>query len=172
MSREALDAQYAKVDYFAQLYSAFREHIVSHCVNVTEVNVDELRDFDYIFLCVDKGDVRRLIYDRLADSKVVIIDTGIDVIRTEDNQLIGTARVTMSLPGQRDYVFERISMADGNREALYKAAVQITELNEINAQLAVLRWKRHCGFYYESARELNATLTTASNKVVNSEQLP
>lgn len=103
---------------------------------------------------------------------MVIIDTGIDVFRTEDKQLIVTARVTMSLPGQRDHVFGRISMADGNREALYKAAVQIAELNAINAQLAVLRWKRHCGFYYDSARELNATLTTASNKVVNSEQLP
>lgn len=172
VSREALDAQHSKVDYFGQLYLAFRKHIVPHCINVTEVNVDELRDCDYVFLCVDKGDVRRLIYDRLADSKVVIIDTGIDVIRTEDNQLIGTARVTMSLPGKRDHVFDRISMADGNREALYKAAVQIAELNAINAQLAVLRWKRHCGFYYDSARELNATLTTASNKVVNSEQLP
>lgn len=168
--RAVLDEGRSKVDHYAQSYGVFRRGIVGHPEKVSEKNVDELRSFDYVFVCVDKGDVRKLIYDRLADSGVTLIDTGMDVQMTDDGLLWGSMRVTTSEPGHREHVYSRVSMSDFKRDNIYASNIQLVEMNAMNAMLAVMRWKRHCGFYYDRSEELNATFNTATNKSQNSEQ--
>ena len=119
---------------------------------------------------MDKGDVRKLIYERLEDSAVTMIDTGMDVQMTEDGLLWGVMRVTTSEPGKRDHVASRVSMSDLKRDNLYASNIQLVEMNAMNAMLAVMRWKRHCGFFYDRSAEMNASFNTANNKNINSEQ--
>jgi hypothetical protein len=170
ISRAILDERLSKVDYYSQRYSELRRGIVAHNEKVTASNIDELRAFDYVFVCVDKGDVRKLIYERLEDSGVTMIDTGMDVQMTEDGLLWGVMRVTTSEPGKRDHVASRVSMSDLKRDNLYASNIQLVEMNAMNAMLAVMRWKRHCGFFYDRSAELNASFNTANNKNINSEQ--
>lgn len=170
-SREALEQRLTKVQRYQDLYSAMRKGVVAHEVRISEVNVDELRQFDYVFVCVDKGDVRRLIYDRLADSSAIFIDTGMDV-RVTDNRdaLWGTMRVTSSEPESREHVFSHVPMAQGEEEDLYASNIQVIELNALNAMLAIIKWKKLSGFYMDDSKELSASFNTASNRIYNVER--
>ena len=167
--RETLDRHMSKVDFYQETYSAMHKGVVAHNQKVSESNVDDLRGFDYIFVCVDKGPVRRLIYDRLGDSNVCLIDTGMDVQATDEGSLWGSLRVTASTPDSRDHVFSRVPMGDGQKENLYASNVQVVELNGLNAMLAVIKFKQLCGFYHEDGGGLNASFNTATNKITNSE---
>ena len=168
VSRETLDRHMSKVGFFHETYSAMHKGIVPHCEKVTEANVDVLRSFDYVFVCVDNGPVRRLIYDRVADSRVSLIDTGMDVQATDSGSLWGSLRVTASIPLAREHVFSRVPMGDTQKDNLYATNVQVAELNALNAMLAVIKWKRLCGFYFDDGIELNASFNTATNKITNS----
>lgn len=66
---------------------------------------------------------------------------------TDDGLLWGLMRVTTSEPSHRDHVSSRVSMSDFKRDNLYASNIQLVEMNAMNAMLAVMRWKRHCGFY-------------------------
>ncbi|MBK3468183.1 ThiF family adenylyltransferase [Pseudomonas sp. MF6776] len=168
-SRAKLDRHLSKVDFYQESYSVMHKGIVAHNQKVTESNVDDLRGFDYIFVCVDKGLVRRLIYDRLGDSNARLIDTGMDVQATDEGSLWGSLRVTTSTPASREHVFSRIPMGDAQKENLYVSNVQVVELNALNAMLAVIKFKQLCGFYHEDGGGLNASFNTATNKITNSE---
>ncbi|WP_318024221.1 ThiF family adenylyltransferase [Dyella japonica] len=57
---ETLQATPTKVGYLAGVYQAMRRHIVPHAEMITADNAHLLRDFDYVFACVDRADARRL----------------------------------------------------------------------------------------------------------------
>lgn len=170
-SIELLEMQLSKVQLYQERYAAMHKGVVAHEVRISEANVDELRQFDYLFLCVDKGDVRRLVFDRLADSSVVLIDTGMDVQMTDGRDALwGTARVTCSTPQSRDHAFSHAPMSLDDEQGLYASNIQIVELNMLNATLAIFKWKKHCGFYMDDSKELSCTFNTASNRVYNAEE--
>ena len=48
---------------------------------ITAANVDALKGFDHVFLCVDKGSVRRLIVDALRGTSTQVFDVGMGIVR-------------------------------------------------------------------------------------------
>lgn len=169
-SRELLDEQLSKVEYFRRIYSRLRRNVIPHAVYVTDQNVHELTGFDFVFVCVDKGAARRVILGALQTSNVAFIDVGMDVqITDQPPALWGTCRVTTSTPEKRAHVASRVSMSDRDADDLYAANIQVAELNALNAVLAVLRWKRLFGYYFDDSGDYDCTFTTSLNKLVNSE---
>ena len=161
-----------KVDYYAQRYGAMRRGIVPHAYHVTSANVHELHEFDFVFVCVDGGDARRLIIDSLVQAQRQFIDVGMHVQRAEDpQQLLGTCRVTAGVPGHYDHMARRVPMADVDNNNLYGENIQVGELNAINALLAFLKWKKLVGFWADERGELNSTFSTSFNKVTSSEEV-
>ncbi len=53
----------------------------------------------------------------------------------------------------------------------YSRNIQIADLNALNAALAVIKWKKFCGFYRDLACERFTTYAIDGNKLIN-EDIP
>lgn len=168
-SRATLERQQTKVDYFQTLYSSMRRHIVAHPKMINEENVNELTQYDYVFLCVDKGSVRQLIANSLDQSTTTYLDAGMGINILEEGQsLWGACRVTTSTSTDRTSPRPRIPSVDRDDE-LYNSNIQVAELNCMNALLAIFKWKRLSGFYVNDRNDFNQSFSIGLNKLTNEE---
>jgi hypothetical protein len=166
-SLEDLKAGMKKVNYYEQVYSVMRRGIQAHQVNVTEENVDEILDADFVFLAMDTGPDKKAIIEALTTRGVPFIDTGIGVSK-DTNGISGSIRITTSVPGRTDHI-ERdglISYFVGD-DAEYDTNLQVVELNSIAANLAVMRYKKHLGFYADTEHELHTVYEIGTNELFN-----
>ena len=164
-----LERKLSKVHYLAEKYGVMRTNIVAHDVMITEANVAELANYDFIFICVDKGTVRKLIIDALEQQATCFIDVGMGVNMTDDGEhLWGTCRVTTSYPETRTLAATSIPKVDRDEE-LYGSNIQIADLNCLNATLAVIKWKRWSGFYFDDRSEHESTFNLSLNQLSNKE---
>lgn len=154
-----------KVDYFARVYSEFRRAIVPHPVRVDESNLGELHSMSFVFVAMDTGPTKKLILDELRSREIPFVDCGVGVTRV-DSSLRGTVRTTTGLPGRYDHIDERVSYQDVADDE-YNLNMQTADLNMLNAVMAVLKWKKHQGYYIDSRDELNSTYAVASNSLHN-----
>ncbi|MDA8382785.1 MAG: ThiF family adenylyltransferase [Betaproteobacteria bacterium] len=165
-SLDTLRGKPTKVAYLTQLYEAMRRGIHPHPEFMTAANVEQLRGFDFVFLCIDGGTVKADIIAALDAFGITFIDVGLGVTRG-DNGLSGLLRVTTSTPTTREQARRRIPLGeDDGQDNEYKTNVQIAELNALNATLAVIRWKKLAGFYRDSGREHNTSYAIAPNALV------
>jgi hypothetical protein len=159
----------SKVAYFSRIYARLHRGIIPHNVPVTSDNIDTLRSFDFVFVCVDKGSARKVIARGLHQLGVPFIDTGIGV-GLEADQLDGCSRVSF-VPANTDWtIIERsLPFGEDNEEDndIYNRGIQIADLNALNATLAVLRWKRSVGFYRDMRGESNSAYMVEGNMLSN-----
>ena len=171
-SIEDLTKKLPKVEYYLQIYDAMRKGIVPHADYITEDNIQQLAGFSFIFLCVDKGPVRKLISDFLREHKIPFIDVGMDLMMgPETENLIGTCRVTMSTPDKSDHFQKHVPMADDLEENLYSKNIQVADMNALNATLAVIKWKQFCGFYQDLYQVHHTTYSINSQSLTRDEMV-
>ena len=164
-----LKAKPNKVDYYKNRYSPMRRQVVAHAIYVDGSNVDELCEMDFVFIAVDDGAARRIIVDTLQAAGVRFADVGIGIYSADD-MLGGQVRVTTSTPRKRDHVREhdRIPFAAADDPANeYRSNVQIADLNMLNAALAVIKWKKLCGFYVDLDDEHHSVYEIDGNFIHN-----
>jgi tRNA A37 threonylcarbamoyladenosine dehydratase len=153
-----------KVQYYCEIYGRMHKGIIAHDLFLNASNVEYLRGLSFVFLCLDKNEVKRPIVDYLELSGIPFIDVGMDVIALDDMQvLIGDIRVTTSTPEKRDHLKQRVSFADGAGGGEYERNIQIAELNALNAALAVVKWKKLMGFYQDLETEHHSTYSLNVN---------
>lgn len=156
-----------KVEYFARTYGRMHKHIISHETRLTTETVCQLNGMSFVFICVDRGDARRVVVDELERRNIPFIDCGMGIERTDD-KLRGIARVTTSANGNREHLRKgRASFAENDIEDEYSQNIQIAEMNALNAALAVIRWKKFYGFYDDLEREYHCTYTIDGNHMTN-----
>ncbi|MCB1599567.1 MAG: ThiF family adenylyltransferase [Xanthomonadales bacterium] len=157
-----LTARPKKVTYFGNLYGRMRRNIVEHPVNVDPSNIDELKELDFVFLCVDNGAARKLIVEALLEAKVAFVDGGMGVHQV-GHQLMGIVRVTTHTPVRPPGfdIRKLMDLSDATKADAYDTNIQIADLNALNAIMMVLRWKKWSGFYVDDEREHHSTYTTA-----------
>jgi hypothetical protein len=156
-----------KVDYYKAIYSRMHRNIVTHAVNIDASNLHLLDGATFVFICIDGGEAKRLIVERLEALGVPFIDVGMG-LELVDGSLGGILRVTASTPEKRDHVHKgRISFAGRGEDDLYASNIQVADLNCLNATLAVVKWKKIRGFYRDLEREHHCTYTTDSNMLLN-----
>lgn len=164
---EDLRAGKRKVEYYQQVYSRMRRGLEVHPMHVTSANVGELLDADFVFLSMDTGPDKKIIVETLADAGVPFIDTGVGIGKDAAG-INGHLRITVSLPGHVEHI-ERdglISFFVGD-DAEYDTNLQVAELNSLTAALAVLRYKKHLGFYADTENELHTVYAVDSNELYN-----
>lgn len=166
-SGDELEAAMMKTDYYKAIYSKMHRGIVSHPYYVDPSNIDELRDADFVFICIDDGLARCFIIEKLEEFGVSFIDVGMGLVLCED-ALCGIVRVTTSTPAMRNHVRSRVSLSteeDDKNE--YDKNIQVADLNALNAALAVMKWKKLWGFYVDLEKEHHSSYTIDGNTIDN-----
>lgn len=166
---EQLQLAPKKVDYFHGIYSRMRRGIVPHAVKLTPENLHLLDGITFAFLSMDGGDGKRHVVEKLERLNVPFIDVGMGLELT-DGSLGGILRVTASTPEQRELFRKRVSFGEPTRDDIYRSNIQVADLNALNANLAVIKWKKLRGFYRDFERELHCTYTTDGNMLLNTQQ--
>jgi tRNA A37 threonylcarbamoyladenosine dehydratase len=154
-----------KVAYHQMKYSEMHNGIHAHPIWITEENAHILKDFHFVFICVDKNKARGIIIEALQRFEVPFIDTGIDVQRVSD-QLDAAIRVTMGSSEKNDHLADRIGTGE-REENEYHSNIQISEINSLCASLAVMKWKRSIGYYLDLKHEHNTLWFSSTNKIIN-----
>jgi len=148
-SIDALRERCTKVSYLQNKYSRMHTRIFPHACRVTAST--DFSDIDFVFVCVDNGEMRKTIAEALLAARTPFIDTGMGIQWTEGGGLCGICRVTTVTPEKNDHL-SSMPMGGGQDNA-YSLNIQIAELNSLNAALAVIRWKKLCGFYQDIENE-------------------
>jgi hypothetical protein len=100
-SIEDITAKMPKVEYFAAIYARMRKGIHPHPSYLDDENLSELDNFDFVFLCVDKGGVRRMLGEYLIARGIPFVDTGMELtMLPEANAILGTCRATLCTAGK------------------------------------------------------------------------
>lgn len=167
-SREDLEKGMYKVEYFKSIYSRMHRGVVAHPTFVERAEVELLKQMDFVFICMDSGPAKRTIIEGLHEADKPFIDVGMG-IELADDVLTGMARVTTSAPGHRNHVWDCVSCAENAADNMYARNIQIAELNALNAALAVIQWKKLCGFYFDPQPTFNSTYVISSSKLLQDE---
>ncbi len=140
----------SKTEVYRARYDNFR-----HGLSFENKMIDSTcgKDFDgvtFAFVCVDKGSSRAGVFDLLISKGIPFIDVGMGLKRRDD-KLNGMLRMTYypTKHGQNLREKKLAEENDGGND-LYRTAIQISELNALNACLAIIKFKQIRGFYTES----------------------
>ena len=170
-SLEQLRGRPMKVDYYKSIYDNMRKGIVAHPVNIDGSSAHLLDGITSAFICVDFGDSRKCVVENLEILGVPFVDVGMG-LELINGSLGGILRVTASTPSMRDHVRNgRAPLAGNEEENIYSSNIQVADLNSLNAALAVVKWKKICGFYRDAEREHHMSYTTDGNQLESCELL-
>lgn len=133
-----------KAEYFVQEYQRMHRGVTAHPVALTTDNLHLLEGATFVFLAAADAETRPEIMRWLQDRGVPFIDVGMS-FREGEGGVTGMAKVSAYMPGDDIAVPTAPALPPGEDD--YSSNVQIAELNSLNATLAVIRWKRHLGFY-------------------------
>jgi molybdopterin/thiamine biosynthesis adenylyltransferase len=164
-SVEDLAANLSKVDYYRRIYSKMHKGIHVHEYYITSSNIHELDGMTYVFICVDRNRIRKMLADHLVNVAIPFSDVGLGV-NVIDNKLTGAVRVTSANKNKSDHLSLRIYPEDSDNND-YSTNIQIAELNALNAVFAVLKWKKYIGFYIDQEREHHSSYSIGVSKIFN-----
>lgn len=167
-SIQALEERHLKVQYLAALYSNMRRGIVPHECFIDDSNVNQLREMNFVFLCLDNGGQKRPIVESLVEWGIPFVDAGMGV-ELVGGSLHGILRATTGTVQKHDHLPLRIAFADGGNDD-YARNIQVADLNALNAALAVIKWKKLFGFYGDLDREHHSTFTIDGNMLLNEDK--
>lgn len=166
-SVELLGRRLKKVQHYKETYSNVYKNIMVYDDFVTEENLSLLNELTCVFICVDRGRIKKAIIEYLLQRDIMFIDVGMGINKVDDT-LIGTIRVTSATKTKSDHLERRIPFSD-DKDDEYNTNIQIAELNALNASLAVIKWKKFCGFYNDLENEHHTTYSINVSQLLNDE---
>jgi hypothetical protein len=126
----------------------------------------DLEGVTFAFVCVDKGSSRAGIFDLLISRGIPFIDVGMGLNRKR-GPINGQLRTTYySAEHSQTVRDKRLVPLTDNPDDVYKTNIQISELNALNACLAVIRFKQLRGFYFEEIPYYNLLFEVGALKIV------
>jgi len=168
-SIEQINENIKKVHYLEGIYSKMRKGIKAYPFNITKETISTflLLNLDFVFIAVDKCEIKEWLFKSLEDNNINFIDVGIGIDK-EGSSLNGIVRTTSSQNGFRNHIYEneRVSFLDDQDDA-YMQNIQISELNSLNACMAVIKWKKMIGYYHDLENENHSTYTIDVNMLLS-----
>jgi Domain of unknown function (DUF6791)/ThiF family len=132
-----------KVDALAGHYREWHAGVEPMPERIIAENIDRLSEFDFVFVSVDEGPARLFIVDWLTMRGVPFVDCGMGLERSVVG-LSGFLRITgTDRKAFDDNVHTARLPTENAKDGEYRRRAQITELNALNAALAVIRFKQH-----------------------------
>jgi molybdopterin/thiamine biosynthesis adenylyltransferase len=160
-----------KVDVYRARYENFRHGLQMEREFIDSSSSELFEGVTFAFVCVDKGTSRAGIFDVLISKGIPFIDVGMGLNRKR-GALNGQMRTTYysTEHGKTIREMELAELSD-DPDDLYRANIQISELNALNACLAVIRFKQLRGFYFEEIPYYNLLLEVGDLKIVGESEL-
>lgn len=169
-SADTLQEKLPKAVHFERIYDAMRTGIISHSYFLTDHNVMDLAGFDFVFICVDKGAVRKLVSSFLQEQCIPFIDVGMELFMVpEDSSVFGTCRATLSTSEKSEHFDSRAPLGADNGNDLYRSNIQVADMNALNASIAVIKWKQYCGFYQDIYKVHHTTYSVNAHSLTRDE---
>lgn len=161
----------SKADVYQKRYDNFRTGLSLQTKFIDSSCVDDLNGVTFAFVCVDNGFARSEILDLLLEKNIPFIDVGMGLKRKNDT-LSGMMRTTYFPVEHAQRVRNKKWVNEiEDPENIYKTNIQISELNALNASLAVIRFKQLRGFYYEEDSCFNTLFNIGSLSTMRETQL-
>lgn len=169
-SSDELSERTTKVEQLEKIYSRMHKKIIPHPQRINESNISELNSVTFVFLCVDNDKSRRPILNHLIKNEIPFIDVGIGLYDT-NNALGGSVRITTSTPTFNNHAVARCIHSDDGDDGDddYSSNIQISEMNALNAALAVIKWKKMREFYHDLNHEHHTVYGIITNVITNEE---
>lgn len=161
-----------KGEVYLKRYENFRNGLLIESKLIDASSSSEVQGVTFAFVCVDKGPSRAGIFELLIANQIPFIDVGMGLKRTESGLLNGQLRTTYYASDNAKALREKhlAPLADG-AEDIYRVNIQISELNALNAALAVIRFKQVRGFYQDDAAIYNMLFEICDLKNVGESSL-
>jgi hypothetical protein len=156
-----------KAAVYQSRYDNFREGVSLESRFIDAHSDNSLRGVTFAFVCVDKGTSRAGIFDLLIANRIPFIDVGMGLNRTR-GPINGMLRATYYPveDAERLIKMELAESAD-HPDDEYRVQIQISELNALNAALAVIKFKQIRGFYFEEETLNSLVLEVGDLKTAN-----
>lgn len=136
-----------KSEVYKKRYENFRSEVNIYSKYIDNDSMKDLEGVTFAFVCVDNGVSRSEIFELLIKMEIPFIDVGMGLDR-EIGAISGTLRVT-SFPKEsaQGLMQKRLVPLTDIPDDVYKNNIQISELNALNACLAIIKYKQLRGFY-------------------------
>ena len=161
----------SKAQVYGDRYENFRTGLTASPLFLDASSQDDLDGVTFAFVCVDKGVSRAGIFDLLISKGIPFIDVGMGLNRKR-GPLNGMLRSTYYSAEHAQLIRGKglaplVDTADDE----YRTNIQISELNALNACLAVIKFKQIRGFYFEEVPYYHLLIEVGDLKVVGHSEL-
>ncbi len=164
LSKPKTEVHFSRYDNFRTGISVTQKFIDTSCS-------EDLEGVTFAFVCVDKGSSRAGIFELLLSKHIPFIDVGMGLKRKE-GLLNGMLRTTYYSTEEGEKVRDKkLAETVDNLDDLYRTNVQISELNALNASLAVIKFKQLRGFYFKELPYYNFLFEISDLKIVGESNL-
>ena len=161
----------SKAEVYRRRYENFRKGLSATPTFIDASCPDDLDGVTFAFVCVDKGSSRAGIFDLLIPKGIPFIDVGMGLNRTR-GPLNGMLRTTYySAEHSQKVRAKGLAPLVDSPDDLYQTNIQISELNALNACLAVIRFKQLRGFYFEEIPYYHLLLELGDLQIVGESEL-
>ncbi len=138
-----------KTDIYNERYENFRHGLKIERKFINSTSGQDFEGVTFAFVCVDKGSARKEIFDLFISKGIPFIDVGMGLDRKR-GPLNGMVRVAYYSVENAQKVREKgLAEMSDQQDDIYRTNIQISEVNALNACMAVIRFKQLRGFYFE-----------------------
>ena len=140
-----------KSEVYQKRYEGFRNGLNIQSKFILSDSEADLKDVNFAFVCVDKGLSRSEVFDLLMRLNIPFIDVGMGLAR-DKGPISGTLRTTYYSAEDSQAIFaQRLSPLADLPDDIYQNNIQISELNALNACMAIVKYKQIRGFYADDS---------------------
>lgn len=160
-----------KVHVYKERYDNFRHGLKFERRFIESSSDAELKGVTFAFVCVDKGSARSKIFDLLISKGISFIDVGMGLHRKR-GPINGLIRATYYSCEHAQKIRDKgLAAMSDEPDDIYRTNIQISEINALNACLAVIRFKQLRGFYFEEIPHYQTVFEIGDLKVVGESEL-
>ena len=161
----------SKAEVYQNRYDGFRSGLKIEPKFILADSDKDLEGVTFAFVCVDKGYSRAEIFKLLLKMGIPFIDVGMGLNR-EKGVIGGMLRTTYYSPEMAQPIIDKklAPMAD-YPDDVYKTNIQISELNALNASLAIIKYKQIRGFYNDNRNFYNMLFEISDSHNVGENEL-
>ena len=161
----------SKAEVYGGRYDNFRTGLSVTPTFIDASCHDEVDGVTFAFVCVDKGSSRAGIFDLLISKGIPFIDVGMGLNRKR-GPISGLLRTTYYSAERGQEVREKdLAPLTDDPDDIYRTNIQISELNALNACLAVIRFKQLRGLYFEDAPYHHLVMDVSDLKTAGEDEL-